>query len=117
MIDEAGFGKRLDEIMQKANYSNSQLTRELNVSKNAIGNYKNNQIPNAVILLKMSQLLGTTMEYLLTGKDVNDLTPEEQELVEAYRMANPAMRYGARKMLDIPEPEPEQEESSTFRTG
>ena len=72
MINEQEFGKRLTECMQINGYTNAKLTEKLNVSKNAVGNYKNGQIPNATILYNISQLLGTTVEYLLTGKNSDE---------------------------------------------
>ena len=51
MINEQEFGKRLTECMQINGYTNAKLTEKLNVSKNAVGNYKNGQIPNATIFL------------------------------------------------------------------
>ena len=95
------FGERLKKLMMLRNYNNTRLTEELHVSKNAVGNYLNNQIPNAMILLKISQILGTSMEYLLTGKDYNELTYEETELVQAYRVAAPAMQEAVRKLLEL----------------
>lgn len=115
MIDEHGFGKRLDEAMIKAGYSNSKLTKELNVSKNAVGNYKNNQIPNAAILYSISQILGVTMEYLLTGNFSEELTKEEQELVDAYRRAGDNERRAILTSAKILAPE--SGGSSTSRTG
>ena len=78
MLDIENFGIRLEKCMIKAGISNSDLTKTLGLSKNAIGNYKNNQIPNAAILYNLSQILGTTVEYLLSGKSNNQLTEEEQ---------------------------------------
>lgn len=98
-----GFGERLKDLMKSRGYSNATLTKELGVSKNAVGNYQNNQVPNATILYKMSQILGTNMEYLLTGKEGNELTVEEKKLLEAYRSAAPAMQEAARKILDVPD--------------
>ena len=95
------FGERLKKLMMLRNYNNTRLTEELHVSKNAVGNYLNNQIPNAMILLKISQILGTSMEYLLTGKEYNELTYEETELVQAYRVAAPAMQEAVRKLLEL----------------
>lgn len=86
-LDTTNFGKRLDECMKKSGYSNKKLTDELEISKNAIGNYKNNQIPNATILFQISQKIGTSMEYLLTGevtKDIFELTDNEKELLNEF---------------------------------
>lgn len=119
MLDESGFGNRLDYAIKKAGYSNSQITKELNLSKNAIGNYKNNQIPNATTLYKLSQLLGITMEYLLTGESTINTNTTEQKLLEAYRGASPDIQGAARRLLNVPEPEPESETetSSEYKIG
>lgn len=106
MIDDKNLGNRLTECMKIAGYTNSKLTEELNLSKNAVGNYKNNQIPNATILYNISQLLGTTMEYLLTGKHGNEnLTDEEKNIIAAYRKITPAEQGVIKKILDIQEQE------------
>lgn len=79
------FGERLNESMKKAGFSNKALTEELNLSKNAIGNYKNNQLPNVSILYQLSQKLGVSMEWLLTGKEGEVLTENEKELLTLFR--------------------------------
>ena len=101
MINEQEFGKRLTECMQINGYTNAKLTEKLNVSKNAVGNYKNGQIPNATILYNISQLLGTTVEYLLTGKNSDEtITEEEKQIIK--------------KILDI---KTEQEKLSNSKIG
>lgn len=95
-MENIEFGKRLETLMIKRNISNTEITELAQISKNNIGNYKKGQIPNAIILHKLSQILGTTMEYLLIGKEPNTLTPEEQQLVNAYRAAD---QRGKRRIL------------------
>ena len=87
-MDNKEFGKRLEELMNKKKITNATITEQAGISKNNIGNYKNGQIPNATILYKISQILGTTMEYLLTGKEDQEWTREERELIEYYRSMN-----------------------------
>ena len=102
MINELDFGKRLTECMEISGYTNTKLTEELNVSKNAVGNYKKGQIPNAIILYKISQILGTTVEFLLTGKKVNEtITEEEKQIIDAYRKAEPAEQNVIKTILNI----------------
>lgn len=84
-LDLENFGKRVSLCMKNSGYTNKTLTEELAVSKNAVGNYINNQIPNAKILYALSQLFGVTMEYLLTGENKNnDLSQNESELLEYF---------------------------------
>lgn len=115
MINEQEFGKRLAECMKINGYTNAKLTEKLNVSKNAVGNYKNGQIPNATILYNISQLLGTTVEYLLTGKNSDEtITEEEKQIINAYRNATGAEQEIIKKILDI---KMEQEKLSDSKIG
>ena len=84
-LDLENFGKRVSLCMKNSGYSNKELTERLSLSKNAVGNYINNQIPNAKILFSLSQIFGVTMEYLLTGENKNnDLSQNEKELLENF---------------------------------
>ncbi len=84
-LDIDNFGKRVSLCMKNSGYTNKELTEKLSLSKNAIGNYINNQIPNAKILFNLSQTFGVTMEYLLTGVEKkSELTQNERELLENF---------------------------------
>lgn len=113
MID-VKFGERFTEKMENAGISYKKLTELAGISKNNIGNYKNGQIPNANILYRISQILGTTMEYLLTGKEAGELTAEEQKLVDCYRLADDR---GKRAIMRTAEQECTELESSDSRIG
>lgn len=113
MIDTQ-FGERLEKEMKEKGISNQMLTKMADISKNNIGNYKNGQIPNATILYKLSQILGITMEYLLTGKESEALDPDEQRLVDLYRKADDR---GKRRIQQTAELEVEEPKSSTSKIG
>lgn len=86
MIDELGFGQRFERAMIKSGYNNARLTKELGLSKNTIGNYKNNQIPNTTTLYEISQKLGTSIDYLLTGNEKSeDLKEKEKRMLTYFR--------------------------------
>lgn len=123
-IDNEKFGKRLEECMKKANITNTEITKALNLNKNAIGNYKNGQIPNATILFEISNFLRISMDYLLTGKESADLTKEEQKLIDLYRNTNEigqplTMKHAEdiQKALPRAAELPDQEELSASRIG
>lgn len=108
------FGNRLTNAMKQKNITNTQLTELAEISKNNIGNYKNGQIPNANILYKLSKLLGVSMEYLLTGKEASELSPDEQKLIEYYRKTD---ERGKRNILRQAEAEAAELESSNSKIG
>lgn len=88
-LDLDNFGKRVSLCMKDKGYTNKELTERLSLSKNAIGNYINNQIPNAKILYSLSQEFGVTMEFLLTGESKiksteKQLSENERELLENF---------------------------------
>ena len=43
----------------------------IGVSKGSVNNYFGGRIPGALILCKLAKVFGVSMEYLLTGKDIN----------------------------------------------
>ena len=87
MLDKE-FVIRFAKILENSKITNSEVTKLAEISKNNIGNYKNGQIPNATTLYKLSQIFGVSMEYLLTGKEPEDLTQDERKLVDLYRSTN-----------------------------
>ena len=96
-MENIEFGKRLEKLMLSKNISNQYITEQAGISKNNVGNYKKGQIPNATILYKLSQIFGVSMEYLLTGKNPEELTQDEKELIEHYRSMN---ETGRRMLLN-----------------
>lgn len=113
MIDPE-FGKRFTEIIEKSGISNAKLTELAEISKNNISNYKNGQIPNATTLYKLSQILGKSMEYIIAGKEPEELTPEEQQLIDYYRKTDDR---GKRSILRTAESESTELESSASKLG
>lgn len=113
-VDGIEFGKRLEKIMKDAQITNAEITRQLNLNKNAIGNYKNGQIPNAAIIIDISNFLGISIDYLLTGKEPEELTLEEKKLVNLYRSAD---ERGKRAIFRTAEAENMEQESSDSMIG
>ena len=52
-------------------------------------------------LIQLSEILRISLCCLITGKEENELTTQEQELIRAYRAAAPDMRSAAEKLLDM----------------
>lgn len=113
MLDKE-FGNRFTKILENSKITNAEVTKLANISKNNIGNYKNGQIPNATTLYKLSQIFGISMEYLLTGKEPEELTPEERNLVDLYRTAD---ERGKRAIIRTAEAENMEQESSDSKIG
>ena len=113
MIDPE-FGKRFTEIIEKSGISNAKLTELAEISKNNISNYKNGQIPNATTLYKLSQILGKSMEYIIAGKEPEELTLDEQQLIDHYRRCD---ERGKRSIMRIAESESTELESSASKLG
>lgn len=107
---------RIIALTKDKGISIRQLERACNMGNGVIDNWSKSY-PRSDKLLAVANYLQTSVDYLLTGKYGKDLTPEEENLVEAYRLAAPAIQTATKKLLDIPEPEPKLEKSPTSRTG
>ncbi|UQZ83291.1 HTH-type transcriptional regulator ImmR [Paenibacillus konkukensis] len=86
----------MKEALKRAGHTQNSAREVLGLSKNAVNNYARGRIPDATILLRLSQLCGVSMEWLLTGveREVEkekvenrgfDISPEEYELILKLR--------------------------------
>lgn len=61
-------GERISEMRKKQNISQVQLAKALNVSRQAVSKWENDQTsPDTINLIRLADLLGTDTEYLATG--------------------------------------------------
>ncbi|MEJ2637096.1 MAG: helix-turn-helix transcriptional regulator [Calditrichia bacterium] len=82
--------RRIREIMKEKKLTQQDLSGLLGVSQPAVSQYLRGRIPPADILLRLAQLAGSSIEFLLTGAP----SPAEDKLV---REAAPP--YGNRQIL------------------
>lgn len=108
--------QRMFQLMSEKNIKMVDLAKKLEVNKTVISAWKNRGTnPPVEYIVQICELLEVSIEKLITGKESKELTEEEQEVIESYRTATPAMRAATRKLLDLPEKGTEI--SSCSRTG
>lgn len=87
--------KRIRRLREEAGLSQGDLAKVLGVSRIAVTKYENGGSRPVRRLEKIAAILGTTTDYLLTGKDNNGepfpvaleevLMPDELKLLRTYR--------------------------------
>ena len=59
-------GQRIHELRQAFGWSQVELAKRLNISKQTISNWENDNIqPSVDMLVRLSKIFGTTTDYLL----------------------------------------------------
>lgn len=97
--------ERISELCKVHNINGTKLGELLGLKKSPMTDWKNGKArPTVEQIEKMCEIFATSADYLIFGNDKSSITPEEQELLEAYRNADPGMKAAARKLLDAPEP-------------
>lgn len=89
------------------------LEKELGIGNGVIRRW-NERKPGAEQVYKIAVCLNTTVEWLLTGKESTELTPEEQLLIDRYRRAD---NRGKRNIMCTAENESTELESSASKLG
>ena len=94
------FGLRLRELREKKRLSQQQLADWLGLTRSSISNYENNtQTPPADTLVRLADIYGVSVDYLLGVKNdrkrvlvIEGLTPSQEKaleiLAEEFREAN-----------------------------
>lgn len=74
------FCERLSSIMKQQNITSKQLAYKTGVSKGTIDCYRNNRkhLPRIDTAVAIAQALGISIDYLLTGKNENNLYFEKR---------------------------------------
>lgn len=62
-------GERITELRKERNMSQADLSRAMNVSRQAVSKWENDQSsPDTIKLIQLADVLDTEVEYLATGR-------------------------------------------------
>lgn len=77
-------GERITELRKKAKLSQGQLAAMLDVSRQAVSKWENDQAtPDALRMIHLADALNSDVAYIATGKTE---TPPEQIIIEKVRI-------------------------------
>lgn len=96
------FIDRLLETLENKGITQYKLCKDLEIGNSTITSWKKGKMPSIDKVIAIVRYLEVSADWLLET-DYEDLTKEEQNLLAAYRSADPGMRAAARKLLDAPE--------------
>ncbi len=96
------FIDRLMETLENKGISQYKLCKDLNIGNSTITSWKKGKMPTLDKVISIVRYLEISADYLLET-ELENYTLEEQQLLAAYRNADPGMRAAARKLLDAPE--------------
>ena len=105
--------ERIKEKSRQKGTNIATLEKELGIGNGVIRRW-NDRKPGAEQVYKIAVCLNTTVEWLLTGKESGNLTPEEQLLDDHYRQADDR---GKRNIMKTAENESAELESSASKLG
>lgn len=103
------YGERITQERERLGLTQSELAEKLDVSQKSISKYeRDDRRPNFETIAKMSHLFGVTADYLLgiSSRDTaagsaSTLSPEEQDVIDAYRKADEGIKISVCKLLDV----------------
>ncbi|WP_010520209.1 helix-turn-helix domain-containing protein [Aquimarina agarivorans] len=67
-------GSKIIQLRKKKNWSQTDLSKEIKVSRTIIGNYERNEnMPSVEILLKMAKAFDVSVDFLIGEAEVSNL--------------------------------------------
>ena len=88
-------GSRIASLRQSKGLSQAELARRLHISPSAVGMYEQGRRePSVEILIALSQELGVTLDYLLSGRPdtVRDVVALHQLVEDTYARGTAASK-------------------------
>ena len=86
------FYTRYVEACRKRAVATNAVAIAIGENNSAANRWKNGVIPNAAVLLKLSEYLGVSMDYLM-GNDIHVYTPEERDFLKIFRSLPASQKY------------------------
>lgn len=87
------FYERLRNICSEKNTTVTKVLHEIGLSSANTGYWKKGQLPKGDALLKISEYLNVSIDFLLTGKYINDINDDESKLIDFYRSVPDKAKY------------------------
>lgn len=99
-------GEKLKEIRKECGYSQQEMSLMLDMAKNSYGSYeRNNSIPSVENFVKLAGILHTSVQYLITGKELSAEFQEEStsftERLRELRKKNHLTQAEVANVLEI----------------
>lgn len=105
--------ERIKELCKINKITIKSLEKELEIGNGSIAKWSKSK-PSVENVLKISQKFNVSLDWLVTGKEPEELTLEEKELVNLYRLAD---ERGKRAIIRTAEAESTEQESSESKIG
>ena len=105
--------ERIKDLCIAENITIKELERIIQISNGSIRHW-NEKTPSVERVLLVADHFNVSLDWLVTGKESGNLTPEEQLLVDHYRRAH---NRGKRSIMRTAESESAELESSTSKLG
>lgn len=87
------FYDRIRALCKEKHTSVTTMLLELGMSTGCTGNWKKGQLPKGDALAAVADYLGTSIDYIIFGEYRNDLTDDEQQLLDLYRQTPERAKY------------------------
>lgn len=112
-----GIVDRIQQKVKEKGLNIKTLEKEVGIGNGTIRRW-DERSPQCDKLSLVANYLNISLDWLVFGKEKENLTEDEEQILDAYRIAGNDMKRAARKLLDIPEQEREEAERlSGSRTG
>lgn len=87
------FYERLRLICSEKGFTVTNMLSKLGISTGSTGNWKKGQLPKGDVLIKISDYLNVSIDYMLTGEYRSDISKDEKKLIELYRTTPERAKY------------------------
>lgn len=82
-----GFGRRLENLREKAGYTKKDMSKELNFSANVYGEYERGKVkPSLDTVVRLATFFNVTLDYLVFGKvNEQEINKSLEKLIRIFQ--------------------------------
>ena len=93
---------RIDRLMYEYKFLYKNIANTLEINESTVSTWrKNRTIPRADDLVKIAKLLGTSVEYLVTGEYEGGITEEQRNLIKKFEILDERDKTTVKGLIDF----------------
>lgn len=100
------FGERLTTALANTGRQLKEISKELDISKASLINYKNGKTPHIDAAIKLAGFCNVSLDWLLTGKEY-ELNDNERDIITRYRTLNESQKKSIHEIINSIKPNKE----------
>ncbi|MBL7960934.1 helix-turn-helix transcriptional regulator [bacterium] len=98
---EGSLGQRIRQLRREREWTQEQLAEAIEAHVQTVGLYEKGTLPTALVLKRIADAFGVSMEYLVSGETNNTVTIKSKDLLKRIDQLQRLNPHSLKSLMDV----------------